>query len=212
MRYIPQAVIPALLIALAGMITACSSLSKQECITADWYQIGLEDGSKGKPSQRLARHRKACAKAGITPDLAEYEQGHEQGLARYCNYANGLAVGTRGLVMPQYCPVGTRAQFELGYHDGRERHAQQKVVDQLANDIARLEQTQADFHQRKQVLEQRILSQNSTRESRARALSEMREIDYAQQDVAQQLALTKAQWLQEAHQLETIIARQQTPY
>ncbi|BFM09738.1 DUF2799 domain-containing protein [Halioxenophilus aromaticivorans] len=200
-----------LLTSLLVLITGCSSLSKQECLNADWYQIGLEDGSNGKARNNLARHRKACAKVNITPDLTAYERGHDEGLTRYCNYSNGLSVGNRGAAMPTFCPLGTRAQFELGYHDGLERYQQQKIVDQLASDIDALEIQQANYYEQKQVLEQVILNNNSNQQNRAQALAEMREIEYAQQSVTEQLTLLNAQLLQEVHQLEALIERQQQP-
>merc|ERR1711916_171837 len=69
---------------IIALLQGCASLSKEECLVADWQQIGFEDGSRGRDLLTLARHRKACAKAGITPDRAAYERGHRQGLLRYC--------------------------------------------------------------------------------------------------------------------------------
>ena len=53
---------------------SCATLNKDECLTADWYQIGYEDGAKGYPLSRIGKHRKACAKHGVTPDMPPYEQ------------------------------------------------------------------------------------------------------------------------------------------
>jgi hypothetical protein len=77
-----------LLLAGAG----CSTMSKQECKVADWYLVGVEDAQKGQPKSRLDDHRKACAKANITPDIFKYEAGHEHGLKTYCTTQNGYAV------------------------------------------------------------------------------------------------------------------------
>jgi len=41
--------IPGILI-LAG----CASLSKNQCLNADWYAVGLEDGAVGRPLERLS--------------------------------------------------------------------------------------------------------------------------------------------------------------
>jgi len=58
-----------LLVMSASVLVACGTLSKEECLTADWGAIGERDGSAGyAPQSRLAGHAKACAKAGVSPD------------------------------------------------------------------------------------------------------------------------------------------------
>ena len=47
------------------LLTACStSMTKDECQTVDWRTVGYEDGVAGRPGDRIARHRKACAEHG----------------------------------------------------------------------------------------------------------------------------------------------------
>lgn len=35
------------------MAAGCATLDKDECRTADWYAIGLEDGARGRAIERL---------------------------------------------------------------------------------------------------------------------------------------------------------------
>ncbi len=82
----------ALVLALQG----CASLSKDECVTADWYSIGYEDGLHGKQADQIANHRKSCAKHGVTADLALYNEGRDAGLERFCEPRNGYRLGRAG--------------------------------------------------------------------------------------------------------------------
>lgn len=36
------------------LLSGCASMDKEECATADWYTVGLEDGAKGRGSSGWA--------------------------------------------------------------------------------------------------------------------------------------------------------------
>src|SRR3954465_4724012 len=84
----------ALLVAL-GM-SGCSTMNKQECLAVDWRTVGYEDGVAGYSGDRIAQHRKACAKYGVQTDLSQYQDGRAQGLREYCKPANGYQLAARG--------------------------------------------------------------------------------------------------------------------
>ncbi len=87
-------------IALAGLLalslSGCASMSGDECMTSDWSAIGYEDGSRGYTTDRMSKHRKACAKHGVTPDFTAYQSGRDQGLVEYCQPSRGFNVGSNG--------------------------------------------------------------------------------------------------------------------
>src|SRR6476620_8695628 len=76
--------------------SACSTMSKEECLAVDWRTIGYEDGVAGYSGDRISQHRKACAKYGVQTDLNQYQAGRAQGLREYCKPANGYRLGSRG--------------------------------------------------------------------------------------------------------------------
>ena len=61
-------------------MSGCASMSSDECVATDWSAIGYEDGARGYTTDRFSRHRKACAKHGITADFGSYQAGRDQGL------------------------------------------------------------------------------------------------------------------------------------
>src|SRR5262245_19017165 len=70
----------AVLVALTG----CASLSKDECLSANWEDIGVRDGANGQPEEYLIQHSTACAKVNVAPDRGAWLHGRERGLERYC--------------------------------------------------------------------------------------------------------------------------------
>ena len=67
----------------ALVMSGCASMSGDECMATDWSAVGFEDGARGYTTERFAKHRKACAKHGITADFNAYQNGREQGLVEY---------------------------------------------------------------------------------------------------------------------------------
>ena len=80
-------------LALVGTLSGCASLSKSECLAADWEDIGIRDGANGQPEEYLIQHAKACSKVDVVPDRGAWQHGRERGLERYCvprrAYQNG---------------------------------------------------------------------------------------------------------------------------
>lgn len=114
------------------ILSGCASLSKDECINADWVMIGMEDGSVGKPLGTIGNHRKACAKINITPNLSEYESGHLKGLSRYCTAENGFALGDAGGKYNGVCSKTSEARFLQGYQAGKSRFDLRKMIEEVA--------------------------------------------------------------------------------
>lgn len=82
----------ALLCGLAG----CASLSKDECMSANWEDIGIRDGANGRPEEYLINHSTACAKVNVVPDRGAWLHGRERGLERYCVPQRMYSIGEYG--------------------------------------------------------------------------------------------------------------------
>lgn len=127
-------------IGLAGLMTGCvTTMSQNECLSADWYAVGLEDGARGQPMERVAKHRQQCAEFGVAPDLQAYQQGRMEGLDYFCTLSNGLAVGKTGGNYGGTCPNGMEYYFLTGYRLGREMHRVRKDMNANRNGIRQAE-------------------------------------------------------------------------
>ena len=111
------------ILALLGTLSGCASLSKDDCINANWEDIGVRDGADGKPEEYLIQHTNACAKVAVVPDRGAWAHGRERGLERYClphrmyqigEYGGGFEVGV--------CQNFDQERLADAYEKGRDVH------------------------------------------------------------------------------------------
>jgi hypothetical protein len=165
-----------LLACFAASGCVSSQLSKSECLVADWRTVGYEDGAAGRGADRIGRHRKACADAGVQPDLVAYQAGREAGLAEYCRAANGYRVGLAGGSYAGICPVELAAEFESAYAEGHDTYVRQQ---RLNNTVSRLASSRRQLEEiEKKLVAQGlvVLDSSSTTEQRALALTETKQL------------------------------------
>lgn len=121
----------AILWLLTMLLVGCASLTPEQCLHADWRQIGFADGTGGLSAGRINDHAKACAEVGVRPNLDEYINGRVQGLRNYCQPENGFAVGRSGNVPNAAdCPEHMKFAFLEQYRHGQQIHL-------LESDLAR---------------------------------------------------------------------------
>jgi hypothetical protein len=83
-------------IAMFGALSGCASLSKSECLNANWEDIGIRDGANGQPEEYLIQHSTACAKVQVTPDRESWLRGRDRGLERFCVPQRVYQIGENG--------------------------------------------------------------------------------------------------------------------
>ncbi len=167
----------AVVLMLVLFVSACSSgLSKEECLLADWRQIGFEDGSQGRDLAMIASHRKSCAKAGVAPDLDRYELGHKKGVVSWCVYDKGLAHGSRGKSYNGICPSSLEANFLAGFNLGQKRYTAMTKVHSLEQSVRLSEDVIYNLEHEKEVLGAIIISNESSQEQRYQAMNRKDEI------------------------------------
>jgi hypothetical protein len=147
----------------------CSSMSKTECLATDWRSVGYEDGVAGYPGDRIAYHRKACAKRGVRADLTAYQQGRSQGLKEYCQPANGYRLGESGATYRGVCPARLEQGFLPAFEAGHELYTLRARVTDADSRLA---------HKRRELERAKhgivansadVMSDESTKEDRADA-------------------------------------------
>jgi hypothetical protein len=123
---------------LLALLAGCASLDKDECRTADWYAVGLEDGARGRAVDRLGDHRRACAAHGVTPDTGRYLAGRGEGLKSFCTYERGYSHGRAGQAYSGACPKELAGGFMAGYQRGRELHELNRRLEEARKEISRI--------------------------------------------------------------------------
>jgi len=105
-----------LAVVLLAFLGGCSSMSKNECLVADWNSIGFEDGAAGRNAAYIGERRKACAKAGVAPDSKAYSAGYNKGILTFCNFARGRSAALSGSAPYEVCP--SQSEYQKGFADG----------------------------------------------------------------------------------------------
>lgn len=125
------------LISLAAilLLPGCATLSEGECLTADWYQIGQQDGRHGFQRARFHKHQKACAEHGVRPDEAAYYAGRRAGLESYCTPSSGFRRGRDGDNYTGVCPAEWEPAFLSEYRKGEELYALDQEIERVERDI-----------------------------------------------------------------------------
>lgn len=124
-------------LALLLLLVGCASMDKEECATADWYTVGLEDGARGRPIERLGDHRRACSEHGVAPQADAYLKGRGEGLRSFCTYERGYAEGRAGHGYSGACPEPLARNFLAGYHRGHDLHELERKLSATQQQIQR---------------------------------------------------------------------------
>lgn len=135
-----------MLVAATLLVTSCSTMNKNECLTADWKTIGFSDGAKGQPASRITRHHSACAEHGVTPNLSAYNKGRSQGLVQYCTPSNGYINGLSGRKYNGICSSHNEKAYVEALEFGL-------VVNKEENTLTQMKRAYADEENRIYSLE-----------------------------------------------------------
>lgn len=162
-----------------AVVSGCATMSADECATADWRTIGYEDGAKGHEASAISRHRKACAKHGVTADFDAYEQGRREGLRQYCRPANGYKAGRKGATYGGVCPADMEGEFLAAYEDGYGHFRLESDVQNIQRDIRRADQNLAQAREDLDRLEFELVSDGIDSSERAHLLEETKHVSRA---------------------------------
>ena len=105
-------------ILMAYALSGCATMSPEECLQANWEEVGYNDAVGGYTVSRSSEHREACASTGVTVDFTLYRHGHALGLPYYCTRETGFEITDHGGVFATHCRRKTLPGYVLGYSEG----------------------------------------------------------------------------------------------
>lgn len=107
------------LILLPAMLVGCADMSKDDCLKADWRELGRQDALKGQlAAERFGQRSAACRKNEIAADRDAYEAGHAQGRVAYCTADRGKGDALGGQPPAAVCAGPGGAGYARGHADG----------------------------------------------------------------------------------------------
>jgi hypothetical protein len=142
--------------AALATLTGCASLSKDECLSGNWEEIGVRDGANGKPEEYLIEHTTACAKVNVVPDRGAWTHGRERGLERFCQPRRLYDIGEYGGSFDVgICRNFDQERLTDAFEKGRDVHVKADILDNIdseARDIrTRLEKKDLEQKERERL-------------------------------------------------------------
>ena len=157
-------------------MSGCASMSGDECVATDWSAVGFEDGARGYTTERFSKHRKACAKHGVTADFSAYQNGREQGLVEYCQPGRGYDVGVNGGRYYGVCSVDHEADFLDAYNAGYHLYTLRSNVNRANSSINAKERELKDVAKTMRSKEAALIDGETTTEERILLLADLKEL------------------------------------
>ena len=164
----------------AALLIGCSTLSKNQCLQANWYELGWRDGNLGKPRSLFQKHADACVKHNVRAEKMDYFRGRDDGLKNFCTYDNGFSQGKYGKKFNYVCPSNLEATFLAGFSKGRKVYKYNRKVAALEKRLKMID----DEIKKK---EKSLYSSELTGEQRAILRSEIRQLDLEHRDTVRDL-------------------------
>ncbi|WP_339388814.1 DUF2799 domain-containing protein [Vibrio caribbeanicus] len=123
-----------LFILLLGSLSGCASISQEECVLGNWYQIGLSDGTRGYHN-RAASYNSECLQYQVKMDVTAYNRGRNQGLKTYCSYENGVSLGKKNWGYNNVCPSSLASEFLSGYQPYKNLAGAKQELEKFKKDV-----------------------------------------------------------------------------
>ncbi|MES2070583.1 MAG: DUF2799 domain-containing protein [Pseudomonadota bacterium] len=118
-------------------MAGCASLSKDQCLNANWQQIGFADGKQGLPPDQLNEHAKACTEYGVQTNFEQYMLGRSRGLLNYCQPENAFNTGRAGRgENVAACPPNMQNAFLFEFRRGGEINQMEGELESLRSRIS----------------------------------------------------------------------------
>ena len=190
-----------LLLALA--ISGCASLSKEECLTADWRTVGFQDGAAGYTAERIGAHRQACAEHGVMPNLDRYLDGRKNGLREYCRPARGYQEGLEGRAYGGVCPPDLERDFIGAHEAGLRIYAMEADIHDQESTLRNKERRFKEVSGKSAAAQSTIIASNNPG-ARARALADIQSLDREKGELEHEIDNLKhrIEWLERAARQE----------
>jgi len=123
-------------ILMAYALSGCATMSPEECLQANWEEVGYNDAVEGYPVSRSSEHREACASTGVQVDFELYRNGYALGLPYYCTRETGFEAADHGGDFATQCRRETFPDYLVGYSKGLDVFALKTEMREIEIQIA----------------------------------------------------------------------------
>jgi hypothetical protein len=164
------------LLVLAFAMSGCASMSSEECVTSDWSAIGFEDGARGYSTEHFGKHRKACAKHGVSADFRAYQEGRDEGLVEFCQPSKGYQLGENGGTYNGVCDVAMEEEFLDAYRVGHQLYTLRSNVHGASGRISAKERELVRIQDEISEKEAAVIAEDTKTEDRVLYLADLKRL------------------------------------
>lgn len=107
-----------MLLFLPFAFVGCATISKEDCDSGKWHDIGKRDGAEGNIKDFFKLYQKSCESAKNATAEELYFKGWNEGHIVYCTDANGYSAGLNGIHSATYCDPTKFPEYGENYKLG----------------------------------------------------------------------------------------------
>ncbi len=170
-------------------LSACETMSAEECAAADWRGLGFNDAANNG-ADRFGDRAESCAKKGFGADGPAYSSGFSAGMHQFCQPPNGFAFARRGGTFNGSCPAELQYDFLAAYNDGRRVRDAEYELSDARSDIGTIESRRREMDEDLRDRE-RELAAATTNEERDRVRGEIDRLRRERRDVNDDLSVAE---------------------
>jgi hypothetical protein len=163
-------------IGIISLLTACSSMSKEQCESADWKAYGYTDGAKGKETTNFNSYAQACGDYGIKSDFERYLVGHKQGVIVFCTFESGYQAGIKNYRYQGICKAHKESDFLSGLAKGKKLFTARQDLREAQNEVSQLRKAIDDKRRDQEINEDLIVDNGTTEDKRRLLIQENKQI------------------------------------
>jgi hypothetical protein len=139
-------------------------MNKEQCIHANWYDVGQADALEGLETETLKQYQEDCAKHGIKPQQKNYAAGYETGRQLYCTVEGGLEAGLTEIPYNNICSTEEEILFLPPYTRAKEYFDAKNNLFQLREDLRDITAQMDDSYYRLDDLHSLLITSTSAQE------------------------------------------------
>jgi hypothetical protein len=158
------------------LLAGCASMVAENCADVDWRAAGFEDGARGAPLAEAALGHSRCVNQRMAFDADLYLAGRTEGLAAYCDPANGFTSGAEGEVYRGVCTGPDGATYEAAYRLGRRIFDLKAAAIAADQTVAAAEADLWEIKRRQAIVESALRSSSAGGAERAEHRAELEKL------------------------------------
>ncbi len=101
-------------------LTACASITIDDCKNSNWYDLGYKTGLSDIQAKPISEFKKECPQYNITINEVTFREGFDKGLLQYCTESHFYFEGEMGWpVKLENCANVNKENLSKAFDNGR---------------------------------------------------------------------------------------------